>query len=97
MVTKWSVPCPLPKNVTTVFNELQVRKTQSFAHFFFFYLCKFDICSLEAAGCCRKAPGLADEAQTGRVAASPEGKEVHLTSHPSGNDLWPFGIIQTGV
>ncbi|CAG10541.1 unnamed protein product, partial [Tetraodon nigroviridis] len=27
MVTKWSVPCPLPKNVTTVFNELQMSNS----------------------------------------------------------------------
>lgn len=27
--------------------------------------------------------------------ASPEGKEVQATLHQSGNDLWPFGIIQT--
>lgn len=33
----------------------------------------------------------------GKVVARPEGKEVQLTSHHSGNDLWPFGIIQTVV
>ena len=29
--------------------------------------------------------------------ASPEGKEVQVTSHQSGNDLWPFGIAQTSI
>lgn len=35
----------------------------------------------------------ADEDQRRKVAPSPEGKEVKLTSHQSGNDLWPFGIM----
>lgn len=29
--------------------------------------------------------------------ASPEGKEVQMTLHQSGSDLWPFGIKQTVV
>lgn len=33
----------------------------------------------------------------GKAVARPEGKEVQLTLHLSGNDLWPFGIIQTRV
>lgn len=29
--------------------------------------------------------------------ASPEGKEVWVTLHQSGNDLWPLEMIQTKV
>lgn len=29
IITKWSVPCPLPNNVTAVSNDLQVKKKKN--------------------------------------------------------------------
>lgn len=99
IIKKWSIPCPLPNNVTAVSNDLQVKKTTVIsAPLFIFALCKFDM------------QGDDEDLQVWifwlfwlmrtrkwKAVARPEGKEVQLTLHQSGNDLWPFGIIQTRV
>lgn len=41
IITKWSVPCPLPNNVTAVSNDLQVEKTNN--KHTFVYLCSLQV------------------------------------------------------
>lgn len=41
IITKWSVPCPLPNNVTAVSNDLQVKKTNNKQTFV--YLCSLQV------------------------------------------------------
>lgn len=69
------------------------------APLFIYALCTLDICRLEAGDLqvCFCWLFRLMRTREGKVAARPEGKEVQLTSHHSGNDLWPFGIIQTVV
>lgn len=95
VIKKWSIPCPLPNNVTAVPNDLQVKKTTVIsAPLFIYALCTSDICSLEAAGLWWKPTGLfllvvpADEDQRRKSSckARGEGSSADLAS------LWKWPL-----
>lgn len=95
VIKKWSIPCPLPNNVTAVPNDLQVKKPTVISTPLFIYaLCKLDICRLEATGLWWKPTGLfllvvpADEDQRRKSSCQAwgEGSSADLAS------LWKWPL-----